>query len=304
MAKKTAPARQAPAETPAALAGPGTGAPGVVAARAAPAAATAPTGPRSLLRTLHIIESVAAAPEGSTLSQLSAKLGLPKSSLLGLLRPLCGFGYIAQTGGRYVLGPAAYRLSVAVMPTMSLSRIATPIMRELVERCEETALVATLDRELGRAVYVEKVESTRSIRYTVPLGTARPLYCSAAGRVLLAHADREYVDRYLAVRRFEPLTPQTLTDPAELRLILARIREQGVAVTVGEVSSDVAGFAAPIIDGRGQVIAALAMAAPVSRVRAQSRAIASLVREAAESISFGFGSPGASLGPLARGAGD
>ncbi len=252
-------------------------------------------GPRSLLRTLRILEHLAAVPDGMTLTRLSVDLQSPKSSLLGLLRPLCGLGYATQTGGRYQLGPAAYRLGVAIMPMLSMSRIAVPILRELVERCDETVLIATLDREAGMATYVEKIESSRSIRYTVPLGTSRPLYCSAAGRVLLAHADQEFVDRYLRTAGFAPLTPHTLTRPAELRALLPRIREQGIAMTVGEVSSDVAGFAAPIFDHGGTAIAALAMAAPVTRVRTNAQEASQQVKDAAESISFGFGFPGAKL---------
>ncbi len=251
-------------------------------------------GPRSLIRTLRIIEHIAAATEGPTLAHLSAELDAPKSSLLGLLRPLCGFGYIVNTNGRYELGPAAYRLGVAIMPVLSMSKIAIPIMRDLLDHCNETVLIATLDRGAGRATYVEKIESSRSIRYTVPLGTARPLYCSAAGRVLLAYADEEYIEHYLKTENFVPLTPQTLTRPADLKKLLPKIREQGMAVTTGEVSSDVAGFAAPIFDHQGEVIASLTMAAPVSRTRSPQQ-IANRVKAAAESISFGFGHAGASL---------
>lgn len=250
------------------------------------------TGPRSLIRTLRILEQLAAAPQGATLAMLSVELQSPKSSLLG---PLCSYGYIVNTEGRYVLGPAAYRLGLSIMPTVSISRIATPIMRELVDRCGETVLVAVLDREAGTAVYVEKIESTQSIRYTVAIGTARPLYCSAAGRVLLAHADEEYIERYLRRAPFTPLTPQTLTRAADLRRLLPQVRAQGLSITIGEVSSDVAGFASPIFDHQGRVIAALAMAAPVSRTRANPQNFAQQMREAADSISFGFGHAGAAL---------
>jgi DNA-binding IclR family transcriptional regulator len=244
-----------------------------------------------LSRTLRIIECLAGVVEGSTLTQLSAALESPKSSLLGLLRPLCALGYVVNANGRYMLGPAAYRLGACIMPTLSMARIAQPILRQLADQFEETVLIATLDHEAARAIYIDKVESARSIRYTVPLGTARPLYCSAAGRVLLAHADPAFIERYLRTAAFEPLTPRTLINPSELRVQLGEIRARGVAVTVGEVSADVAGFAAPIFDHRGLAIAALAMAAPVSRVRTYESTAAKLVQEAAESISFGFGFP-------------
>lgn len=259
------------------------------------ATSTAATGPRSLIRILRIVEYLAAAPHGLTLAALSADLQSPKSSLLGLLRPMCNYGYIIHGDGRYVLGPAAYRLGVSIMPTLSISRIAAPVMRELVARSGETVLVATLDQDTGNAVYVEKIESSRSIRYTVALGTARPLYCSAAGRVLLAFADPAYITRYLKRAPFAPLTRQTLTRGADVRRLLPQIREQRLAITVGEVSSDVAGFAAPLFDREGRVIAALTMAAPVSRTLADPKHFATLIREAAESISFGLGHADAAL---------
>jgi len=257
----------------------------------------ADAGPRSLIRTLRILEQLAGAPEGLSLAALSARLEAPKSSLLGLLRPMCNYRYIVHSDGRYLLGPGAYRLGVSVMPTLSVARIAAPIMRELVERSGETVLVATMDPDAGRAVYVEKIESSHSIRYTVDLGTARPLYCSAAGRVLLAFADSAFIARYLKRGPFPALTPQTLTSAAQLRRLLPEIREQKLAITVGEVSTDVAGFAAPIFDRDGRVAAALTMAAPVSRTLAHPQDYATLIRDAADSISFGLGHPGSALHP-------
>lgn len=261
----------------------------------AASASAAATGPRSLIRILRIVEYLAAAPQGLTLAALSADLQCPKSSLLGLLRPMCNYGYTVHGDGRYVLGPAAYRLGVSIMPTLSIARIAAPIMRELVTRSGETVLVATLDQDAGSAVYVEKIESPRSIRYSVALGTSRPLYCSAAGRVLLAFADPAFITRYLKRAPFAPLTKQTLTRSADIRRLLPQIREQRLAITVGEVSSDVAGFAAPIFDREGRVIAALTMAAPVSRTLDDPEGFATLIREAAESISFGLGHADAEL---------
>ncbi|WP_418319764.1 IclR family transcriptional regulator [Piscinibacter sakaiensis] len=257
------------------------------------------TGPRSLIRILRIVEHLASAPQGLSLAALSVDLESPKTSLLGLLRPMCNYGYIIHGDGRYVLGPAAYRLGVSIMPTLTIARIATPIMRELVARSGETVLVATLDEDAGNAVYVEKIESSSSIRYTVSIGTVRPLYCSAAGRLLLAFADPAYITRYLKRAPFAALTEQTLTRSADLRRLLPQIREQKLAITVGEVSSDVAGFAAPIFDREGRVVAALTMAAPVSRTLAHPKDFATLIREAAERISFGLGHTESELHPVA-----
>jgi len=263
--------------------------PPALAGADADADADADAGPRSLIRTLRLVEHLAHATSGLSLAALSGELELPKSSLLGLLRSLCAHGYAAHTEGGYVLGPSAFRLAVAIMPTMSLSRAAGPVMRRLVERSGETALIAVLDREAANAVYVDKVESTQSIRYSVSIGSRRPLHGSAAGRVLLAHADAEFIESFLRGAPFPRLTPQTVTSGGALRALLPRIREQGVALTVGEVSTDVAGFAAPILDHRGQVVAALVMAAPASRAGDDPAEHAQMVRAAAREISLNLG---------------
>lgn len=253
------------------------------------------TGPRSLHRTLRILQHIALGEGDFSLARLSAELDIPKSSLLGLLRPLVCLAYIVHNNGSYVLGPAAYRLGLSITPSVSIGRIAAPFMKALVDICEETVLIGTLDRDMGRVIYVEKLESARSIRYTVPLGTSRPLYCSAAGRVLLAFSDQEYVDEYLRTEPLVALTPQTITNPAELRRELTRVRESGVAVSSGEVSSDVAGFAAPIFDHQSKMVGALAVAAPVDRTRGSQHDFRQHVIEAAGNISFGLGYPAAEL---------
>ncbi len=252
-------------------------------------------GPRSLYRTLRILEYIAQDDTDFTLARLAVELEIPKSSLHGLLGPLARLGYVVQERGSYSLGPSSYRLGLAIVPSLSIGRIAAPLMRELVELCNETVLIATLDRAARRVNYVEKLESSRSVRYTVPLGTSRPLYCSAAGRILLAYSDDEYIAEYLRTEPLPALTPQTLTEPKELRRELIRIREAGVAITSGEVSSDVAGFAAPIFDNHAKVVAALVMAAPVSRSQGSQQNFIMKVKAAAESISFGMGYPGAQL---------
>ncbi len=257
------------------------------------------SGPRAALRTLRLLSHIATFPEGTSLARLSEHADAPKSSLLALLRALAGGGYVLQGGGKYLLGPEAHRLGLALTPATSLTRIARPFMEDLARQAGETVLIALLDRETHRAIYVEKVESANSIRYTVPLGTSRPLYCSAAGRVLLASLPEEEIEAYLWDTDLVPLTPLTVTQAAALRPLLARIREEGVAVTQGEVSTEVSGFAAPLIDEAGRVVAAVAMAAPVSRSTVATCRLKTQIRNAATLISRALGMPQAAV-PVPR----
>jgi len=246
-------------------------------------------GPRSLLRTLKILEYIAAHPEAATLARVSHELQSPKSSLLGLLRALVQHGYLTSEDSRYSLGPSAHRLAIAIVPAFPLSQIAKPIMRDLVAKTGETALLATLDLEMQRAVYVDKVESVSPIRYTVPIGTSRPLYSTAAGRLLLAYQPSEWIDDYLKKLATEPQAGRMTPDSAALRTILAEIRRSGTSQTIGEFSPDVAGVSAAVFDHEHKLIAALTLGAPVERAKKKLSLMMEATHRAALRISSDLG---------------
>ena len=54
-------------------------------------------------------------------------------------------------------------------------------------------------------------------------------------------------------------TDYTVTDPERLRRMLSQIRRDGVAVSDRQVTDDAVSVAAPIVDGAGEVIAALSI---------------------------------------------
>ena len=62
-----------------------------------------------------------------------------------------------------------------------------------------------------------------------------------------------------------------------------------MAVTIGEVTPEVAGFSAPIFEPGGRVNAALIIAAPIERGRAAAADLQHLVMELAANISRALG---------------
>lgn len=249
-------------------------------------------GPLSLLRTLKILEYVAAQEEAMPLARLSEALELPKSSLLGLLRALSQHRYLVQEGGRYALGPAAHRLAVSILPGFSLTRMARPLLRDLAESSGETALLGLLDAATDRMVYVELCESDRAVRYTVPVGSTRPLYCTAGGRVLLAWQSAGWLDDYLArmTASAEPLAPPFSAEA--VRAAVAQVRREGLSITQGDFLAEVAGVAAPVLDREGAIAGTLMLGIPIERSRANLGALSAMVRDAAALLSRDLGFSG------------
>src|SRR3546814_8282672 len=106
-------------------------------------------------------------------------------------------------------------------------------MESLAEQTGETVYLAAVDREAGTSTYVEGIDSPQPVSYWVPIGTSRPLYCSAAGLCLLAYQDRAWREAYVRRTPLEPLTRRTQTDPDKLLRRLEEIQRDGVASSVG-----------------------------------------------------------------------
>ncbi|QJQ01529.1 MULTISPECIES: IclR family transcriptional regulator [Herbaspirillum] len=225
-------------------------------------------GPRSLMRLLGLFDALAASSDGMTLAELNVALDTPKSSLLNLLRPLVLEAYLMHDGTRYRLGPAIFRMSANVMAAWNVAKVLRPFMVELSSACKETVYLGVLDVEEKVVTYVEVLESAQSVRYSMTVGQRRPLYCTAAGRVLLAHAPATFLDTYLDTVELAALTPRTKSTREALLAELAQIRKTGIAVSKGELVSESAGMSVPVRSPDGTVIAAMAIGAPLERFEA------------------------------------
>ncbi|WP_232834381.1 IclR family transcriptional regulator [Rhodoferax ferrireducens] len=247
--------------------------------------------PMALTRVLRLLQLLADQPAGMALASLCVAMNAPKTSVLSLLRGLTAHGYLQRSDTVYRLGPESFSLGASLVSACSLDVVALPFLREAVARCGETALIARIDRAAGQLVYGPIVESARPIRYAVSVGTTRPLFVSAAGRALLAFQDEAWRRDYLRRADLRAMTEHSVTDRAQLARLIEEVRISGVAVTFGEVTPDVAGFAAPIFEPDGRVNAALIIATPIERGRATADALQRLVVTLAQNISHALGHP-------------
>ncbi|AWQ07664.1 transcriptional regulator, IclR family, C-terminal domain protein [Bordetella bronchiseptica E014] len=237
--------------------------------------------PRSLLRILGIFEVLAHRAGGVTLAELSAALEAPKSSLLLLLRPLVAHKYLVHASGRYELGASIFKLSAEVLASAGITRILRPYIEQLAARCEESVFLALIDKEAKTVTYVDGIDSRQAIRYSVPIGTQRPLHVSAAGKVLFAFQDLAWQKKYLKTVKLKPMTSKPLPDRAAFEVQLQEIREAGVAVSIGEAVAGASGIAAPVVKADGTASYAFMIAAPSDRFVQSLPALRNLLLEVA-----------------------
>jgi DNA-binding IclR family transcriptional regulator len=227
------------------------------------------SGPRSLTRVLGLFDALAKSPNGLTLAELNTVLESPKSSLLNLLRPLVADGYLNHDNGHYRLGPTIFRLAANIVSVWNFSNLVRPYLEELARRSHESVYIGVLDRVAKVITYVDSIDSPHSVRYSVPVGAVRPLYCTAAGRVLLAFADEEFQDEYLRSTKLEARTERTISTRKALRAELDKVVKTRLSVSIGEMFPESAAVSAPIFGANGKIVAAMAVGGPSERLQAR-----------------------------------
>jgi DNA-binding IclR family transcriptional regulator len=244
----------------------------------------------SVQRTLEVLEAVALVPGDIGISELATSLGQPKSSVHRFLANLEARGLVEQdpATSRYTVGLRLYGLAAGlshkVQSGVGLPAATHAIFSQAVGDLGETGYVGVLDR--GEVLYVDSVEGGEVVRATAPVGTRRPIYCTAVGKVLVSEMDQASRDQVLGGSSWERLTPHTVTDQEQFERDLVRIREQGYAIDVEEFSMGLTCLGAPIRDADGRMIAAVGVTGPAWRLEgAHLEAAVEALLHAAKAIS-------------------
>lgn len=213
---------------------------------------------------LGLLMQVAQAP-GLGVTELARRSGNTKARAFRLLSTLEHHGFVQRSadGTSYMLGRTALVLGMAAQEQVDLVRVARPHLDGLGARFNENCSIRV--RDGLQSVTVAKWDSTRGVRVVSKVGTRRPLHAGATGKVLLAFAPDEVLAQTLA-QPLQRFTPATSVNRSKLPRELARIRADGHAMSHGEVVPDAVGFAVPVRDPSGAVVAALGLSLPSSRV--------------------------------------
>lgn len=191
-----------------------------------------------------------------TLSEISRAVDVPLSTAHRLVGELCRWGALERADdGRYRIGLRLWELGSLAPRGLGLREAALPFMEDLYEVTHENVQLAVrADDEL---VFVERFAARDSVVVLTRVGGRFAMPPTGVGLVLLAYAPRDVQERVLAgpLRRY---TEHTVTDPRQLRRVLAEVRRTGVAISDRQITDDAVSVAAPV-EFRGEVVAALSI---------------------------------------------
>lgn len=225
-------------------------------------------------------------------TELSKKLDLSKSVIHRIMVTFHRNGYLEKDvyTDKYRLGIKVIDLGKVAANQLGLRKIALPIMQEMGKLTGESVLLTKKQGKTGLGL--EIVEGPYSVAIKAAIGIGLPLHCGASKKVLLAFQTNEFIDTYLQNENLIKVSDKSLIDKEELKNELARIRREGVAVTVGDVDFGAYGVAAPIYDENGSVFASISVSGrSVGFLEERAEQISTLVKKAAREISVKLGYP-------------
>ena len=221
---------------------------------------------QSAERIFQVVEMLAEHGEMG-LMEISAALGLHKSTVHRLLMSLVYMGYAKQDAEtqKYMLSYKIVSMAGKILDRMDILKVAKPYMERLSDLSGET--VHLVQREGNNILYIYKIEAkVGTIRMVSHVGMVHPMYCSGVGKAIMATLTEKEVKQIWNESIIEKKTEHTITDYEEMKRVLAEVRECGYALDDEENEQGVRCIAASLRDYHNEVRYAFSISGPVSRM--------------------------------------
>ena len=221
---------------------------------------------RSVAKAMELLQLLSDAGEAMTLTAISERAGLPKSTVFGLLTTMRDYDVITQhADGKYALGLRLFEYGCRASAFWNISSLARPYLEHLAEATGASAMLSTYEN--GHIVALDQAEGRDSLRIVSAPGARLPLHCTSQGKVFLSAMDDHEAKRVLSRRTLEPYTPKTLVTWEELFRVMQAARENGYAVEEGEYRFGLCSPSAPVRDNSGAVRYAVGVVGMFDSVR-------------------------------------
>jgi len=218
---------------------------------------------QSFARGLSVIRAFNAQAPRQTLTEVARRCGLTRAGARRILLTLETLGYVKSDGRLFALTPKILDLGFAYLSSQPLWQFAEPVMQQLAAELNESCSAAVLEGQ--DIVYVLRVPARKIMSINLGVGSRLPAWCTSMGRVLLAGLSEDELEAQLAGVEIRPLAARTVANHEDLRRRIQQVRAQGWCLVNQELEDGLVALAAPIVDRKGQTIAALNVGSQVMR---------------------------------------
>ncbi len=251
-----------------------------------PASATVP----AVERAVRLLDHLAALQRPQPLIELAKALGMPKSSLHGLLGTLVALGVATRSeGGEYALGPRPLSWAAAFSQQSDVVGAFHSVAARFPTLREETIMLAVLDG--AEVLYLACRPGTSALAVNFRVGGRFPASCTSTGKAILSTCTPERLRERLGAGALPRLTRHGVSSLAALKRQLAQVRTLGYAIDDEETAEGMHCFGAPVFAaGRDEAVAAVAVSLIKASTSARRRDdIVAAIRALATAVSQRLG---------------
>jgi len=240
-----------------------------------------------------VLEAFSGDADELGVTELSKSLGLSKNNVFRLLATFESKGYIEQNPKTesYRLGLKVFEIGEIYRHQSGLLKQAVPVLKKMVARCDEAGYIAVLRG--WEVIYLDMVDTTKSIKVISRVGKRLPAYCTAIGKAQLAFESEDEINRVFRDKTLKSYTGHTITSVAELKDELAEINARGYALDRGEYEEEIICVGVPVRDYTRRVVAGICISGPDFRMSPEriEKELMPLVKGAGAEISMRLGYP-------------
>ncbi len=209
-----------------------------------------------------ILESFGVDDDTLSLTEISRRAGIPKTSAYRTMQVLDSWGLLEKSGSDYRLGIRLFELGSRVPRIRIFREKVHPYISSLQVSTKETVHLAVLDGL--ETFFIEKETGfTQNPKPTRTAGRVE-LHCSATGKVLLAFSPRHVLEAVIE-KGLKKMTPRTITNPKILREKILEVQERGYAIEQEELTTGYISVAVPVLVDERVGIGAISICAPTFR---------------------------------------
>ncbi|KYO66801.1 IclR family transcriptional regulator [Thermovenabulum gondwanense] len=241
---------------------------------------------KSVQKAIHIFKVLMNSEGELSISEIEKLTGYNASTIHHILKTMLEEGIISQNKAnkKYELGPEIFGVLVRQKLYERFFSKAYPFLEKCAEVTGETTNIFIRDEE--EAVCIKGYESKQTLRAYLMIGRRIPLTCTAVGKIFLAYMNSNDLKIFLQINGLKKYTPYTITDEKLFYEELKATIKRGYSIEKEEFEEMITAIGAPILDNKGNVIAAISTIVP--SVRADEKRIQELgyiVKQTAAEIS-------------------
>lgn len=247
-------------------------------------------GGQAITKALDVLAAFSLETPELSVPELSRKLGLPKSTAYRIVAVLVSRDFLTmdERTKRCRPGPMLARIAGVYLSRFDIRRIASPYLDDLARRYGQTVLLGI--RERNTLLYVDKRESSRSLRVSSEVLRPQLLTHGGLGRVVLAQLDSEEREQTVRSAGLKQVGPKSITVPEKFLETVEQAARDGYYLEIEEVTEGVYSVSSPITGRANDLLGVIGVIGPMVHLEEDlAEGLISDVKHAAAEISEQLG---------------